>query len=61
MMMEEWENLPDKMKNESVRKYYELLNKKRFSLLAKRVFDFFVAIIVLIILSPVFCCFKCNN
>lgn len=54
MMMEEWENLPDKMKNESVRKYYELLNKKRFSLLAKRVFDFFVAIIVLIILSPVF-------
>jgi lipopolysaccharide/colanic/teichoic acid biosynthesis glycosyltransferase len=53
-MMEKWENLPDEMKNESVRKYYELLNKKRFSLIAKRVFDFFVAIIVFVLLSPVF-------
>ena len=54
MMMVKWENLPDEMKNESVRKYYELLNKKRYSLLAKRVFDLVVAIIVFIILSPVF-------
>lgn len=54
MMMVKWENLPDEMKNESVRKYYELLNKKRYSLIAKRVFDLVVATIVIIILSPVF-------
>lgn len=54
MMMEKWENLPDEMKNDAVRKYYELLAKKRYSLIAKRVFDFVVAIIICVILSPVF-------
>jgi lipopolysaccharide/colanic/teichoic acid biosynthesis glycosyltransferase len=54
MVLKSWDDLPENMKNESVRMYYELLNKKRFSLLAKRIFDVIVAILTIIILSPVF-------
>lgn len=54
MILREWENLPDNMKNDSVKKYYDLLYKKRLSLVAKRIFDIVVAIVALIILSPVF-------
>lgn len=42
------------MKNDSVKKYYDLLFKKRFSLFFKRIFDVLVAILIFIILSPVF-------
>lgn len=52
MILRKWEDLPGNMKNESVRRYYESLNKKRFTLLAKRIFDLLVAIIALIIISP---------
>lgn len=54
MLLRKWDDLPENMKNESVRPYYELLYKKRLSLLAKRIFDIVVAIITFIILSPVF-------
>ena len=54
MILRKWENLPDNMKNDSVKKYYDLLYKKRLSLVAKRIFDIVVAIVSLIILSPVF-------
>jgi lipopolysaccharide/colanic/teichoic acid biosynthesis glycosyltransferase len=49
-----WEDLPDNMKNESVRKYYKILSKNRSSLVAKRIFDIMAAILTLILLSPVF-------
>lgn len=52
MLLREWDDLPENMRNESVRSYYEALYEKRFSLLAKRIFDTIVAIITLIILSP---------
>jgi len=42
------------MKNDSVKKYYDLLYKKRLSLFAKRIFDIVVAILTFIILSPLF-------
>lgn len=54
MILKQWDDLPDNMKNEKVKIYYEILNKKRFSLYAKRVFDIVVASIMLIILLPVF-------
>lgn len=54
MMLNKWEQLPERMKNDDVRKYYELLNRKRFSLLVKRVFDIVVSALMLIILSPLF-------
>ncbi|PDY22434.1 glycosyl transferase [Bacillus cereus] len=42
------------MKTDSVRKYYELLYKKRFSLFFKRIFDIVMGVLVLLILSPMF-------
>ena len=53
-MLKKWEELPDDMKNDAVKKYYDILYKKRYSLLIKRIFDFAVAIILLILLSPLF-------
>lgn len=54
MVLKKWDDLPEYMKNDSVRPYYELLYKKRLSLIAKRVFDLVVAIITFIVLSPIF-------
>lgn len=54
MLVKKWEKLPPEMQNEAVRPYYEKLRKKNFSLFWKRVFDFFVSTLMLIILSPVF-------
>lgn len=52
-MLRKWEDLPEFMQVEEVRLYYEKLSRKRLSLLLKRVFDFIVSSIVLVILSPV--------
>lgn len=54
MMLKKWENLPDEMRNEEVRKYYDILKKKRFSLFWKRVFDVTVSMIMLAVLAPLF-------
>ena len=54
MRIIEWELLPPEMKNERVRKYYDVLVKRRMSLLFKRVFDVVVASCMLVILSPFF-------
>lgn len=54
MRLIKWEKLPAQMQTEEVRKYYDILRKKRCGLFFKRVFDFFVALLMLIILSPVF-------
>lgn len=54
MLLKKWDQLPENMKNESVRPYYNLLYKKQISLVAKRIFDLVVAIITFIILSPIF-------
>lgn len=54
MVFKKWDDLPENMKNDSVRPYFELLYKKRLSLIAKRVFDLVVAIITFIVLSPIF-------
>lgn len=54
MILKKWGHLPECMKNEYVRKYYELLYKKRLSLFAKRIFDIVMAIISFIILFPIF-------
>lgn len=50
-MLKQWEKLPDFMKVEEVRPYWELLNKKRGQLLLKRIFDIVVALILLIVLA----------
>lgn len=42
------------MQTEEVRKYYDILKKKKCALFFKRVFDIAVSLILLILLSPVF-------
>ena len=53
-MLKKWEKLPPEMQTEEVKKYYDILKKKKLSLFFKRVFDIVVSLLMLIILSPVF-------
>lgn len=50
-MLKKWEELPDFMRTDEVRPYYEILNKRKFSLLLKRAFDIVGGFILLIILA----------
>ena len=54
MMLIKWEKLPENMQTDEVRKYYDILKKKKVSLFFKRIFDIIVSLILLIILSPIF-------
>ncbi|MDE7084831.1 MAG: sugar transferase [Clostridia bacterium] len=54
MLVKRWEKLPENMRTEAVRPYYERLRKKNFSLFFKRVFDIFVSTVMLLLLSPLF-------
>ena len=50
-MLKKWDDLPDFMKTEEVRPYWESLSRKRGQLILKRLFDIFMAIILLILLA----------
>lgn len=54
MLLKKWDQLPEEMQTGEVRRYYDLLQKKRAALILKRMFDIVVSAIMLIILSPVF-------
>lgn len=54
MRFRAWDDIPEFMRNEEVKKYYDILDKKRFSLKIKRIFDVFVSLILIIIFSPIF-------
>lgn len=54
MKIIKWEQLPQEMQTEEVRKYYDILKKKKVSLFFKRAFDLVMSVIALIILSPVY-------
>lgn len=54
MMLEKWEKLPSEMQSEEVRKYYDILKKKKGSLFFKRALDILASLVMLILLSPVF-------
>ena len=54
MLLRKWDDLPSEMRNSEVRKYYDILQKKRVSLFFKRAFDILAATILLLLLSPVF-------
>lgn len=54
MLLRKWDDLPSEMRNSEVRKYYDILQKKRVSLVFKRAFDILAATILLLLLSPVF-------
>ena len=54
MILKKWEELPEQLRTEAVRPYYEILKKKRGSLIAKRLFDIVVSGLMLLAASPVF-------
>lgn len=54
MMLCAWEELPDNMKNKEVKHYYDWLAKHKTQLIIKRMFDVFVSVILIAILSPLF-------
>lgn len=50
-MLKKWETLPDYMKNDEVRVYYDSLQKKKLSMFLKRVMDLVGGLILLILLA----------
>ena len=54
MILKKWEDLPEFLRTEAVRPYYDALAKRRGSLLLKRCFDVAVSAVMLVLLSPVF-------
>lgn len=54
MILCKWEALPENMKTQAVRPYYDLLSAKRAGLIGKRIFDIVIAAIMLVLLSPLF-------
>lgn len=50
-MLRKWNDLPDFMKCNEVKEYYDILNKRKLSLILKRAFDLVVGTITLIILA----------
>ena len=54
MILQKWENLPKEMQTPEVKAYYDVLQKRKFSLVIKRLFDITVSGLMLLFLSPVF-------
>lgn len=52
MLLRKWEELPENMRNESVRPYYDALKRRTGSLVLKRIFDIVVSFLLLIVVSP---------
>ena len=52
-MLKNWNKLPEYMRTEEVRPYYDLLQRKKLSLFFKRVFDIVVSLIMIILCSPI--------
>ena len=50
-MLKKWEALPEFMKNDEVRAYYNSLQKKKISMFLKRAMDFVGGVLLLIILA----------
>ncbi len=54
MEFRDWDDVPEFMRNDEVKKYYKTLSEKRFSLEVKRFFDVVMSVFLLFVLSPVF-------
>lgn len=57
--LEEWDKLPQQMKNPEVKKYYNILKKKKIQLKRKGYMDIFLAWFLLIFLAPVMIVIAC--
>ena len=54
MILKKWEALPENLRTDAVRPYYDLLARRRGSLALKRCFDVVVSAMMLLVLAPVF-------
>ncbi len=54
MILRKWEDLPKEMQIPEVKEYYDLLSKKKFQLVLKRIFDIVLSFTLLTLLSPLF-------
>ena len=54
MILKKYNDLPENMKNDKVKEYYDILSRKKVNLFLKRFFDSMMSLILLIILSPIF-------
>lgn len=54
MILKKWDDLPEQLRNDEVRPYYNALKQKQGSLLAKRIFDIVVSALMLVLVSPIF-------
>ena len=54
MIWKSWQELPNDMRCEAIRPYYDILASKRRDLMIKSVFDRLMAAILLVVLSPIF-------
>ena len=54
MKLIKWDDLPSEMQTEAVRKYYDILAKRKGRLILKRVFDIVCSLELLVLLAPLF-------
>ncbi len=54
MILKNWEDLPEQLRTDAVRPYYDILDRRRGSLALKRCFDIALSAVMLLLLSPVF-------
>lgn len=54
MVLKKWEDIPETIKNDDTYTYYKKLEKRKFSLIVKRVFDILISLMLLIVLLPIF-------
>ena len=58
MLLKKWDSIPEFMKNKQVKYYYDILQKKKISLIIKRLFDIVTSVILLVVLSPIILIFS---
>ena len=51
--MRKWNELPQDMQVEEIKKYYEILQKHKMGMRAKRFFDILVSIFLIVLTCPV--------
>ena len=54
MLLKPWSQLPDALRTDAVRPYYDMIKKRTPSLVLKRATDILLSTILLILLSPLF-------
>ena len=52
MTLRPWEKLPDSMRMEAVRPYYDVLSRHRAALVLKRLFDAAASVVLMVVLFP---------